>query len=58
MMDDVDIFWSGFAIGVIVGMLSGIAVHRSDWRSETIQRGLAIYCPADGDWAWNGECDQ
>lgn len=28
----------------------------STWRSSTIERGLGQYCPADGEWAWKGEC--
>jgi len=26
------------------------------WKRDTVHRGLAIYCPTDGEWAWNGEC--
>ena len=31
-------------------------VTNSIWKSETVNRGLALYCPNDGEWAWKGEC--
>lgn len=39
------------------GLIIGIAVERSGWQAETVERGLALYCPTDGDWAWKGKCD-
>jgi hypothetical protein len=26
------------------------------WKADTVERGLAMYCPDNGQWAWNGEC--
>jgi hypothetical protein len=26
------------------------------WQDETVNRGLAQYCPETGNWAWLGEC--
>jgi len=31
-------------------------VTNSNWKLDTVERGLALYCPNDGQWAWNGEC--
>lgn len=28
-----------------------------DWQAEAIERGYALYCPADGEFAWVGECE-
>jgi hypothetical protein len=51
-----------FAIlgGVLSFALSGFGeyLERKHWEAETVSRGLAIYCPTSGDWAWKGECDK
>lgn len=26
-------------------------------KTEAIQRGHASFCPLNGEWAWNGECE-
>ena len=31
-------------------------VTNTIWKQSTVDRGLAIYCPTDGQWAWVGEC--
>jgi hypothetical protein len=42
----------------IVVMSAGISssIARDNWQKQTTERGLAIYCPLDGEWAWIGEC--
>ncbi len=46
------------ALGIaIVSASAALSVERVLWRTETVQRGLAIYCPQDGQWAWVGECE-
>ena len=42
-------------VAVIVGIAT-IGVTNNIWKDVTVERGLAIYCPDDGRWAWNGEC--
>ena len=49
-----------FSIGILVGAIFIGAltywINNELWRSDTIERDLAIYCPTSGDWAWKGEC--
>ncbi len=26
------------------------------WQGKAIERGYALYCPNDGEFAWKGEC--
>ena len=52
---------AGLVIGVWVGLTAAIVawgVTTSTWKADTVQRGLAMYCPDDGEWAWNGECGE
>jgi hypothetical protein len=63
-------FWengvAGFFLGISLGSLSlfilglslGSSTEESRWHKATIERGLAQYCPHDGEWAWKGECDE
>jgi Na+(H+)/acetate symporter ActP len=30
----------------------------SVFKKGAIERGYAQYCPADGAWAWKGECEK
>lgn len=50
----------GIAIGLFIGTLfaqgSGADSQDRVWKKMTVERGLALYCPNDGVWAWNGEC--
>lgn len=41
----------------VLGALFGHADGRGKMRDQAIQRGYALYCPTDGDFAWKGECD-
>jgi hypothetical protein len=53
-----------FLIGVTLGVVVSILVFGSaiasevnhSWETETVARGLAMHCPTNGVWAWNGEC--
>jgi hypothetical protein len=42
----------------IVAMSATISsiITRDNWQKQTAERGLAIYCPLNGEWAWIGEC--
>ena len=58
MNNEAGALWCGLVIGLVVGMFAGGGIMNSDWRKATIDRNLAQYCPADGAWAWKGECDK
>lgn len=58
--------------GVVVGLLGAfiVAFFRADaygdrmesrfidMRHQAIERGYALYCPHDGEFAWKGECEE
>lgn len=51
---------SGAFVGLWLGALIAViswGVTDTNWRQETVNRGLALYCPNDGEWAWKGECE-
>jgi hypothetical protein len=48
----------GFLIGFGLGGLFAISQMNLEWRAETVARGLALYCPESGQWAWVGECGE
>lgn len=52
-------YWVGFISAVIVCFSCAIAwwTPNSYWRGEAIERGHAVYCPNNGNFAWIGECD-
>ena len=54
-MNDMDFLW-GISMGFVFGALISGGMVSSGWHTATVNRGLAIYCPWDGDWAWVGEC--
>ena len=45
----------GICFGLMVAVISW-GVTNNNWKRETVDRGLALYCPTDGQWAWVGEC--
>ena len=53
--------FAGFLIGLLFGLLLtfsvGLQVTNNLWKAETTERGLAMYCPINGEWAWIGECN-
>jgi hypothetical protein len=49
-----------FIFGVVLGLIVGATflglTTSTGWKTDIVDRGLAIYCPTDGQWAWVGEC--
>jgi hypothetical protein len=49
-----------FIFGAVAGLIVGCALFgsmiNSGWKTDIVNRGLAIYCPTDGQWAWVGGC--
>jgi len=46
------IFWS------IVMLLTGFCIGISAFKTNAVDKGYAIYCPLDGEWAWKPECQK
>lgn len=45
--------------GLWLGLMVAVAawgITNNLWKADTVERGLAMYCPDNGQWAWNGEC--
>lgn len=42
-----------FMIYVTVDRLTNKTIQQ-----QAIERGYALYCPKDGEFAWKGECDE
>jgi hypothetical protein len=57
-MDDLGSVIIVMLIGAAFGVLVSLAIADSMWKAETVERGLAIYCPQDGSWAWIEECQK
>ena len=36
--------------------LFGFGMREEAFKSQAIERGYALYCPTNGVWAWEGEC--
>ncbi len=49
------LFAAGYIIGAIVGVVVTWVVRDGNWKDKMAKRGLAVYCPLDGKWAWVGE---
>ena len=53
-----------FIVGVVIGLLlidevtEAINDPVNDMKRQAIERGHALYCPHDGEFAWVGECEQ
>jgi hypothetical protein len=45
-----------FFLGLLIGVGAGVDSQNDVWKKMTVERGLALHCPDDGVWAWNGEC--
>ena len=45
---------SGINIAWNVGHVKGYSIMQV----QAIQRGYALYCPTNGNFAWNGECEE
>tara|TARA_Y100001973_G_C4951992_1_gene210728 strand:+ start:268 stop:444 length:177 start_codon:yes stop_codon:yes gene_type:complete len=55
-----------FLVGIVVVFLLGVGIfigmvstddHIDIMKNEAIERGFALYCPKNGDFAWQGECE-
>jgi len=56
-----------FDLGFVAGIVGAVVVcmviivvfttPTSEWQSNAIERGYALYCPSTGDFAWKDECD-
>jgi len=58
MGDGIFGFVAGFIAGIILGAISfGMSLNAAH-QSNLIARDLAQYCPADGHFAFKGECDK
>lgn len=58
MNDDSSVFFLGILFGALIGILFGVVIANSAWKSELVDYGLAQYCPDTGYWAWVGGCEQ
>lgn len=56
MSDIVSAIMFGVLIGLVIGGSVASSISVNEWRKDTVARGLAIYCPQNGQWAWIGEC--
>ncbi len=54
-MDDIEQF---VMLAIFLGgtFLGGAIVGGKSVQGDAIERGYAIHCPDDGDFAWVGEC--
>lgn len=49
---------------LIFGLLGGLgfgwtickSIEGGTYKAQAVERGYALYCSADGAWAWVGEC--
>jgi hypothetical protein len=57
MGETIAVLWAGLMFGLLLAVASWGVTH-SLWKADTVERGLAMYCPDDGRWAWNGECEK
>lgn len=57
-----DVMDDGFEVLIFItaaaaiGMIAGGSFTRADFKIQAIEHGYAQYCPANGAWAWKGEC--
>jgi hypothetical protein len=59
MMDEeINSMFASFVVGVAIGACLALMMLSNAWRTATINRGLAIYCPQNGQWSWIEECDK
>lgn len=47
----------GVCFAVLIAVMAW-GVTNTLWKIDAVERGLATYCPNDGEWAWAGECDE
>lgn len=46
-----------FVVSIFAGVVGLAKSHINELRQQAIERGYALHCPADGRWAWKGECE-
>ena len=49
-----------FLAGVLatIAMVGSLPYFHDRTRAEAIERGYALHCPTNGQWAWIGECEE
>ena len=52
------VFTFGLAMGVLLSALLTSAILSSSYESDLINRGYALYCPTNGEFAFKGECNK
>jgi len=52
----VPMFLFGCVFGFWIGLLAVTTIQNAAWQRDAIARDLAMFCPANGEWAWKGEC--
>ena len=59
-MFDFLVWLVGIVIGVWLYAEVVELIHRdvSDLKHQAIERGYALHCPHDGEFAWVGECEE
>ncbi len=57
-MDEGGAFFVGCIVGAVVATIFTAGILTQDWHVDLINRGYAIYCPDDGEFAYKGECDK
>ena len=60
VMDNLSVTLAAIAV-VLSGLSLCILFYASTTivqvKVDAVERGYALYCPLDGEWAWKGECD-
>jgi hypothetical protein len=46
----------GCLMGFIIALMAISITHFEPFKAQAIERGYALHCPTDGEWAWKGEC--
>ena len=41
-----------------IGHVQGSNAMQDQLQTQAIEHGYALYCPVDGTFAWNGECEE
>ena len=52
------LFIFGLTLGALFSAPLTYATVNSSYKSDLINRGQALYCPTDGQFAFNGECNK
>ena len=52
------LFTFGLIAGVLLSALVTSAILTSSYEASIVSHGYALYCPTDGQFAFNGECNK